>query len=114
MILVIVVNAVITVIVVVSRRPTLKRGSGETLYKKFELWNVYWMTFTCYVSAIFTSQHPFNQICRELTSVQLYIDYYVIVNSHVQVACSNMIGCNHVVELVVCILKVVAKETLST
>ena len=30
---------------IVSRRPTLKRGSGETLYKKFELWNVYWMTF---------------------------------------------------------------------
>ena len=28
----------------VSRRPTQKRGSGETVYKKFELWNVYWMT----------------------------------------------------------------------
>ena len=46
----------------VSRRPTLKRGSGETVYKTFELWNVYWMKFTCYVSALFTSQHPFNQI----------------------------------------------------
>ena len=30
---------------VVSRRPTLKSGSGETVYKKFEFWNVYWMTF---------------------------------------------------------------------
>ena len=40
-------------LVIVSRRPTLKRGSGETLYKKFELWNVYWMTFTCYVSTLF-------------------------------------------------------------
>ena len=38
----------------VSLRPTLKRGSGETLYKKFDL---YWMTFyvlrkyTVYVTA---------------------------------------------------------------
>jgi len=33
--------------VLISRRPIQKRGSGETVYKKFELWNVYWMTYTC-------------------------------------------------------------------
>ena len=30
---------------IVSRRPTLKRGSGEIVYKKLELRDVYWMTF---------------------------------------------------------------------
>ena len=61
----------------VSRRPTLKRGSGETLYKKFELWNVYWMTFyvlrkcTVYVTT-------FNQIRlqhHQTNSATLFIQH---------------------------------------
>ena len=58
--------------------PDPKRGSGETVYKKFELWNVYWMTFTCYVSALFTSQHPFNQIRlqhHQTNSATLFIQH---------------------------------------
>ena len=68
---------------VVLSRPSLaapdpKRGSGETVYKKFELWNVYWMTFTCYVGTLFTSQHPFNQIRlqhHQTNSATLFIQH---------------------------------------
>ena len=62
--------------IVVSRRPTLKR---ETVYKKFELWNVYWMTFKCYISVLFTSQHPFNQIRLQhyqTNGATLFIQHY--------------------------------------
>ena len=42
----------------VSRRPTLKKGSRETVYKKFSVRNFDWMTFTGYVSVMPTSIQP--------------------------------------------------------
>ena len=52
-------------VVVVSRRPTLKRGSGETVYKKFELWNVYCNTPVVIVLVslqITTINQPYNNV----------------------------------------------------
>ena len=62
----------------VSRRPTLKRGSGETVYKKFELWNVYWMMFyvlrkcTVYVT---TSIQPDPLQHHQTNSATLFIQH---------------------------------------
>ena len=43
---------------IVLQRPTLKKGSGETVYKKFLVRNFDWMTFTGYVSAMPTWIQP--------------------------------------------------------
>jgi len=42
----------------VSQHPTLRKGSGETVHKKFSVRNFDWMTFTSYVSVMLTSIQP--------------------------------------------------------
>ena len=43
---------------VVSRHLTLKKGFGETVYKKFLVRNFDWVTFTGYISVMPTSIQP--------------------------------------------------------
>jgi len=43
---------------IVSRRRPSKKGSGETVYKKFSVRNFDWMTFTGYVSVMPASIQP--------------------------------------------------------
>ena len=53
----------------VSRHPTLKKGSGETVYKKLSVRNFDWMTFTGYVSVrvlVVVMRHFSKKLCNHL------------------------------------------------